>query len=275
MKIDKVVFTCSVEFSPFWNIQAKLYKKGLGIEPVCLLYGKKSDTDMTEDYGQVIEVPPIPDFPLIQLLWAKFHFPLTEPNTTWMIGDLDLVPLQREHFVERIAPAPDDAMLHLNAQNQFFSVGCRRLAKDAGLNGMDLPGHYFVAKGALFNVFTQGKSIEENLRYIFSSDRYGRGPLDGLPKGDSQYYFVFEEHYGSELLAKACLNGFKLVPYYYNNGNNRQRIDRAAWTGSDYTYDSSKLAEGQFVDIHCARPYAIQKDALYRVIKQSPLSHCA
>ena len=41
MKIDKVIFSTSDQYSPFWNIQSKIYKEALGIEPVCLLFGKK------------------------------------------------------------------------------------------------------------------------------------------------------------------------------------------------------------------------------------------
>jgi len=40
MKIDKIVFCCSEEFSPFWNLQSFLWKEKLDIDPVCLLGGK-------------------------------------------------------------------------------------------------------------------------------------------------------------------------------------------------------------------------------------------
>ena len=49
MKIDKVIFTTSVEYSDFWNINSKIFKTKLGIEPVCLLFGERSKTDVTEE----------------------------------------------------------------------------------------------------------------------------------------------------------------------------------------------------------------------------------
>jgi len=65
MKIDKVIFSTSETFSIFWNLNSKLYKTKLGIEPVCLLFGDRSKTDMSEEFGKVIEVPIIPDLPLL------------------------------------------------------------------------------------------------------------------------------------------------------------------------------------------------------------------
>ena len=276
MKIDKVIFTCSVEYSPFWNVQSRVYAQGLGIEPICLLFGKKSDTDMSEKFGQVVEIAPVPGLPLLlQILWSKFHQPLFDQDKVWMIGDIDLVPLQRAHFIDNIADAPSDALLHLNADTRFFTTGGRRLAKDKGhVEGVDLPAHYFVGKGSIFHLFGQNRSVIDQLIHIVQSDRYGCGPLDGAARGAPNYYACAEEHYGSELVTKAMATGLKLLPYYYNNGHNTQRIDASGWNGSDYTFDKAKLADGKFVDIHCLRPYGVQKDALAKVISQSPLSSC-
>lgn len=92
MKIDKILFCSSELFSPFWNIQSRIWKTKFGIEPVCLLYGSKEKCGISEEHGQVIECqfdPSLPD--IIQLQFSKFFHTTTEPNTTWMTGDIDLV----------------------------------------------------------------------------------------------------------------------------------------------------------------------------------------
>ena len=57
MKIDKIIFSTSERFSVFWNLNSKLWKTKVGIDPVCLLFGDRRNTDVTEEYGRVIEVP--------------------------------------------------------------------------------------------------------------------------------------------------------------------------------------------------------------------------
>jgi hypothetical protein len=98
MKIQKAIFSVTEppNYSSYWNIQSKLYKEGLGIEPVCLLFVKKSNTYMTEEYGKIIEMPIIEDIPwVIQMTMSKFYHTTTESETTWIIGDMDLLPLQK------------------------------------------------------------------------------------------------------------------------------------------------------------------------------------
>ena len=56
MKIDKVIFPTSIEYSDFWNINSQIFKKCLNIEPLCLLFGKKEETNVSDEYGSVMEM---------------------------------------------------------------------------------------------------------------------------------------------------------------------------------------------------------------------------
>jgi len=284
MKIDKVVFSSSVEYSSFWNMQAKLYR-AMGIEPVCLLFGKKSETQMSEQHGKVIEIEALPDLPwTVQMTWAKFHHPLTEPDATWLIGDMDLVPLQKHHFTDALTHVPAESMVHLNAAgismprlgilDGFRRCGCQRRAKDHGQNtgGADLPAHYFAAKGRNYKVFTLDQSLAEQVRHMVTSKRYGLGPMgDTSIKEDNAYWYYWcaEEHYSSELLQTAIELGLiEFHPLYYNNRNDTQRIDRTGWDAATkrYLYTPDNLRRKQFVDIHCARPYSEQEQALAEIV---------
>lgn len=286
MKIDKVLFACSegAEYSPFWNVQAEIYRKHLGIEPICLLYGKKANTNMSEEHGTIIEMETDPAFPWsVQLTWSKFDYPTREPDTTWLIGDIDLVPLQRAHFIDKLVNIPDTAYVHLNPSgisqarlgcfDGFLTHGPERRAKDQGISGgADLPGHYHVAKGKAFEIFTQGRTFMDQVKHIVTSDRFGMGVMSNQPKSQIKdnpywYYWCAEECYTSEILWTALKTGMiNFVPIYYNNGNGTDRINRDAFT-TDYQYDPQKVAGKGFVDIHCARPYEKQREALARILK--------
>jgi hypothetical protein len=290
MKIDKILFSVSEpeEYSSFWNMQSRIWRS-MGIEPVCLLFGKKANTDMTEEYGKIIEREFFPDLPWsVQLVWSKFDYPTEEPETTWLIGDMDLVPLQRAHFTKKIEETDPNHIAHLNAGgisqprlgsiDGFLTQGPQRFRKDHGqTGGADLPGHYWAMKGKHFGIFSQGRSFWDQVNHIISSNRYGLGPMDGKPPphavGEKYWHFwCCEENYTSELLWNALKEGrVAFDPLYYNNNHNRERIDRSNWNEAHKTYrpDMKRIAAKQIVDIHCCRPYKRQKDELEKMIEAS------
>jgi len=293
MKIDKIVFSTSEEYSGFWNLQSKIWKKALGIEPVCLLYGKKENTNMTEEYGTIIEREFIEDLPkVIQITWSKYDFPKTEPDTTWILGDIDMLPLQKYYFTENIKDAPEDSYLHLNLAgislprrgtlDAFLTEGSEVQARDKGSfnTGADLAGHYHVSKGKNFKkIFNLGRSYREQIEHITSSHRYGLGPAGQAPKPEGideimnagSYYWCAEESYSSEVIHNAINNGdIEFYGFCYHNGQNR--IDRSTWNGEvkDYSYSKERLESGrEIVDIHCERPYEKQEEALHRIVELS------
>lgn len=268
MKIDKVLFSTSVEYSDFWNIISKVYKVKLGIEPVCLLFGKKENTNVTEEFGKVIEMPILPQYNrLLQVTWSKFYYPIFEPDTTWMIGDIDMIPLQTQWFTENIKDIPDDHYAHLNTGS--CCQGASRDLHDwwhvGGTvdGGCDLPGQYHTAKGYTFKKALEHTcSFEEELQYIINSKRYGlgaRGSPDPKWHNPEVYYWCAEEHRSTELIRKNIKNNtIKFYGTIYNTHNNTQRVDRGAYDYklNDYFYDKDKLAKNEFVDVHCMRPYS-------------------
>lgn len=287
MKINKVLFSCSEpeEYSSFWNTQSKIFAS-MGIDPVCLLFGERAKTNMTEEHGQVIEVPLLPDLPwMAQLAWSKFDYPTREPETTWLIGDMDLVPLQRAHFTSKIQDVDPAAFLHLNAGgisqprigalDGFLTQGPERVRKDQGKHGgADLPAHYHVARGELFKIFTQDRSFADQVRHL-TGGRYGLGPMGNKPPAEAAsnpywHFWCAEENYTSELLWNAIHDhGLKFVPHYYNNNHNGERLNRDAWDNSTYRAADSRVRAKKIVDIHCCRPYKRQAADLERLIELS------
>ncbi len=288
MKIDKIVFSCSESYSPWWNIQAKVWRTKFGIEPVCLLYGDKKKCGMSEEHGRVVEMQFVDSLPLIiQIQFGKFHFPTTEPNTTWLIGDMDQIPLQVKHFTEGVDEIHEDGYLHFN---YTLSAQMRGMAGEnfmrlgACVNGgFDLPGHYHAAKGSIYEtLYWKGRAFVDVVREVVESKRYGMVTEEhqkNLNPAIHGSFWVAEESYTSEHLwygiRKGLVKGFHGKEYHIWDG----KIDRVGnlrdaqgrwnpqWNGTDYVYDAAKLAAGGYVDLHCHRPYHEQERAMLRILE--------
>lgn len=297
MKIDKAIFSVSEPpaYSSYWNMQSKLYKVGLGIEPICLLFGKKANTDMNEDYGKVIEMDIISDLPwALQMTLSKFYHTITEPETRWLVGDIDLLPLQKHHFTDKISPYPDDHYLCLNnsgianprcgRDDAFVALGSEVHGRAGGFIGCDLPAHYHVAKGSLFNkLYFQNRPFDSVVRDIVTADKYGMGfgqnwpiankteilpPFSGC--GQFWWYWLGEENYTSEQL----WNAIKRNEVFYdgiNYHNERERLWQWNKDTNDYIYNPAIVSNRKIVDIHCCqvRPYGLQSTALEKLISLS------
>ncbi len=224
MKIDKIVFSVSEEFSPFWNMQSYIWKEKLGIEPVCILWGDVRNTDMRDTYGEIIEKKY--DYDMIksfQLTWSKFYHTKTEPDTTWIIGDIDLFPLQRNWFTRDIMNIPDDAYTHL----AYGALNGGKVIEDPNSAGVGLTAYYHTAKGRTFTTALglDECSWEDQIkRVMYDKDqRWGKPPTEqylkdrrewterhGFPpqwlvEGDEQEvtYWLADEGYSSYRIKKA------------------------------------------------------------------------
>lgn len=272
MKIDKVIFSCSEEYSDFWEINSKIFYEKLGIEPVCLLFSENENFKICEKYGNVKKIKFISDLPkIIQITWSKFYYTKFEPNTTWIIGDIDQIPLQKKYFFDSLYEISDDDYVHLNYD------GCgQTLYKDSSLwlvengergGGFDLPAHYHVAKGkTFFNVLNLQQDFKHQIKTL-TCGKYGLGTIrPQINKNDEKFYWIAEEQLSSELIRNKVLNNeIKFHGFSYKNKNNTQRIGRDAWNGR-YNYDLNKLIKKEFVDIHCHRPYNEQETELMKIL---------
>jgi hypothetical protein len=276
MKIDKIIFTSSEEYSGYWNLNSKVCKEFLGIEPVCFLFGKKKNTDMNEKYGEVIEKEFVPTLPkLLQITWYKFFHTMSEPETTWMIGDIDQIPLQRKLFIDDIQNIPDNHYVHLNYA--YIPQMSNGKPDDAWMimggnirNGADLAGHHHVAKGKVFEKCLQFRSsVEEDIEYIVKENKYGLGITEpGWNKDDPEkLYWCAEENYSSEILFNTIIEE-RLNPFtglYYNLS--KDTIDRWRMVNNNYLYNLEKLKTHSYVNIHCARDYKAQEESLINILK--------
>jgi hypothetical protein len=219
MKIDKAIWASSVEYSDFWNVNSYLHNKYLGMDCVLLLYGNKDECDVSEEYGKVIEVPFVDGLDEIPQL---------------IFGDIDQLPLQKAHFVDKIADIPDDHYVHL--------------AEDAGKHlGLDfLVGHYHVGKGS-----TICKALELDKPFEFHVEN-----LINEAKSKNRPVWAYEEPYTTNMIRKNYSDRFTGVS---------RLSDRKICRSNNCQFNPN--LKNNYVDFHCPRPFKDNSRQIMEVLE--------
>jgi hypothetical protein len=259
MKIDKVIFTSSVEYSDFWEINSRVFKQYLNIEPLLLIFGSKQG--LTEEFGQVIEMEFLPGLPkMVQIALWKFYFTKYEPDTTWLIGDIDQIPLQRYHFKGLIQDLPDDSYVHLaqdscsrrvSSNEEYWRTG------ESADGSTNLTAHYHVAKGWLFEKFLNLEvPFETHVRNLVSQrlQIMGVSDYDVNDFESRNHFWAFEETYTTNMLRWQNVIGFSK-----KNGLCR----------SNLSYDDNLLRSNYYPDIHCPRPFSAHKELIESIVRKA------
>tara|TARA_R110000851_G_scaffold176537_2_gene323233 strand:- start:5535 stop:6374 length:840 start_codon:yes stop_codon:yes gene_type:complete len=273
VKIDKVIFSCSLEYGAFWNINSKVLKECLGLDSVCLLYGHKNDL-ISDEYGEIIECSYNPNLPkIVQLVLNKFYHTQTEPDTTWMIGDIDQLPLQSKRFVEEIADIPTNFYVHLaeNANTMRMSpdpIYWQQHPVNSNDGNAQLPAHYHVAKGSTLQDFLKlDIPFEEYVNNLVKKKLQitSMNPLttfsEILELEKKMFFWAYEEGYTTDFLReKLHLNRYK----GFARNTSLDRVCRS--TGC--SHNDSDLRNKKYIDIHCPRPYIENKETINKIINQ-------
>ena len=270
MKIEKVIFTIddNPHYKGFWKSISRHFKENMGIESKLFIISKD---DMTEtyssEYGDVEHVDVLEGIPtIIQALIGKFYFTKTEPNTTWLIGDLDLYPLQKNHFTDSIKDISDDKYVHLHP----YAYGEEWRDSYAGLAGF-----FHVAKGSVFErELNLNKTFREVCLEIYESNKYGikfyhnRAAEVSKKASPDWGWFCSEEMYTGDLLK----NSTSLVEVPPSDGY--LRLDRGDMAKPDVieqklmglNYEEEKLINNKYIDFHSPRPYEEYEDEIEKLI---------
>jgi hypothetical protein len=266
MKVQKVIFSCDLnpQYVGFWNSISKHTHEFLGLETQLICLGDPSGLGFSDKHGELKVVPLMSEYPgILQALWAKFWFTSQEPETVWMVGDLDLYPLQKKLFLNNCDHLPDDSYAHLSpaAYGELWHTYSPKIHPG-------VPGYYHVAKGKTFTEMLElHDTFREAIDFMYNSGRFGI-----KNQGVDQYagetsrriphwgWFGAEEHYCSEILIKkkdrvinAGVDGWK-------------RVDRS----NGCQFDMDVLKSGGYVDMHSVRPYepyAEQIEALLQIVR--------
>ena len=253
MKIDKVIFVSdsNINYLSFWNSVSKYYSTVLGLPCKLFFIGVKDASInwyLSEEYGEVQVIPDIPI--IIQALWAKFWFTQTEPDTNWLIGDIDLYILDKDYLISSAAKIPDDGYGHIHA------VGTP--------DDWYFPGYSHVASGRKFKEYLElTDSFEDECRMIQNSKKYGCireadwvAP-ERVKDKQAYEYICSEEHLTTERLKKRIEKITILQP-----PNTKFRLETPYARHGHNTPDDMNLVIGfmnrhrdDWLDFHCPRPY--------------------
>jgi hypothetical protein len=209
---------------------------------------------------------------------SKFWHPTTEPDTVWMIGDIDMLPLQTAYFMEGYEKPKHGDYLHLNFSGIFQSLGLHpSVFSQVGssiMGGADLAGHYHVATGKTFkDTLFDNTDLVGVLNDIVFGDKYTNAQEAG--DGIHKKFWCAEEKYTSKKLWDAMnSDSIRFIGKQYHNILNR--IDRGFWSSQAKQYghpyvdiNHTALSSNKFVDVHCHRPYHEQEKHLTELLTQA------
>ena len=223
----------------FWNLVSKVWKKKFNIHPVLILFGDKKELGVSEEYGTVIEFQTKDDvLSHIQAQWARYWFPQTEPDTTWLISDIDMFPISKNYFIDSLIGVRDDAFINLNANQDYF------------------PACYNGGKGSTFKeVLELPDTWEESINEI--NERSKLINFDHTPENFNIFQpetpkmenWGIDESFSIEKIMK-FEDKSRIIRVQRPGGFCARRLDRSNWE-----LDDIKVLSEWYNDCHSIRPY--------------------
>lgn len=241
MKIDNVILSSDSNptYLDFWPIVSKIWKTKFNIDPVLLYIDTNHNISIDEKYGKVIKIKPINNIPIyLQNQWVRFWYPSQELDKTWIISDIDMLPISKKYFINNCENIDDDIYVHLNP--------C------LDINAGNLPACYHVGKGHTFKEILQlHENWDDSINEINNSKT-------GMDQGG---FLAGKKQWGADEICSTI----KILNYRSRNpdrikfiqrgkNNSEFRIDRSNWN-----YNAKSVKNDLYADCHCVRPYNLYK----------------
>ncbi len=229
LKIDRVILGCDANpmYADFWPLVAKTWKEIVGVKPTLALIAPK-DFPIDETIGDVIRFDPISGMPTsFQAQIIRLLLPAYFENEVCIISDMDMIPLQRDYFVNSAMHVPE---------NNF--VVYKDGAFDAG-HFKEYPMCYNVALGKTFKEIFQITS------------------LDDIPDIIKKWYALGLGWTSDQQILYASLNAWedKNTRLIKLGHDVHPRLDRSCWR-----YNKENLRQkNYYLDCHMLRPYSAYK----------------
>lgn len=240
MKIDKVILSSddNATYLDFWPIVSRIWRLKFNIEPVLLYFGDNA-SNISSEYGDIIKCDIDNTKPIsIQVLWARYFFPSLDPESTCLISDIDMLPLSKYFFIDKIKDVHEDKYVHLNPCIETYGL---------------ISSCYHVAKGKNYKkILELPDTWRESLDQVVNSG-FGRN-VNGNP-----LWFADEEYATNKILNNK--NKDQIVYLPREGGQNGRRIDRLDWK-----YYKDLISKEYYFDCHSLRPYSQYKKEIDDVV---------
>lgn len=223
MRINRAIVSADSNplYYEFWPIVAKAWRN-IGPEPTAAVIG---NLYLDHTAGTLIKVPLVEGIPtgfISQVI--RLIIPCFFPEEVCIIGDIDMIPLNKDYFTSNVADYDDESII-------IFSA-------DAYKDQLRYPMCYIAAKGKYFQEIiglenTEEETIKKFIQYLFSLNK----------NWDTDELFFTEQLHRSALLKKTIFlkRGW--------NPRAKQRIDRVHWQ-----YNKLGLILNKYIDSHSLRP---------------------
>ena len=258
------------EYLDFWPVAAKACLK-LGMQPV-LFYITTNEhaAPAAVAGGQVHTFEPIPDIPVrIQASMLRYWGCVYYPDDVVMVNDIDLIPLSKKFFIDRLQDIRNDAYVHVpprarvREKARYGTITSTEILKNYPIEQATyLNAIYHIARGDIMReVLGFSDSWPESCRKTVShwyqiNQHHQELPLEKKihnMKFDRDSVFG-DEIYPSIMAAMAEKRGRRitLLPYFSEEFTWIERRIRG-------NFDKEKLCTGYYSALHASRPYSKYK----------------
>lgn len=253
MKIEKAIVSSDDNkfYLDFWPLVSKIWKTKFNIIPV-LLYVSDSEFEPSTEYGEVIRYKPLKNYPIyLQTLWVRYFHPSTEPETTWIVSDIDMFPISKQFFIEKIADIDDNTYVHLGSFTDEYEK---------------FPSCYHVAKGKNFIDILDLPDDWEMSLWRLQSSKLGSDP-GGHLQGKTDWFS--DERYATSKIVNKISIGKNIKLFEREGGRSGHRLDR-----DSFFYKKEDIMSNKFYDCHSIRPYHEHKEKIDTLVTEILESKC-
>lgn len=231
------------KYLDLWPFVSSAWRNLIGIEPVLFYIGKEENIHELSKYGQVIQTPEHPKWDIVNQsqsirLWAGTKF----PNDNIIISDLDMLPINKDYYLQQILDYPDDKIISYTSD--VLNYGFYRI-------NPQLPMCYLAGKGSTFNEIL---CINESTSWfdfvnILKSSNLGYGT-------DQKYFYKMFQRWPRKNqdfigLSRTWIDG-KIAS---------KRLDKVVWPASEYD-------PHEFYDSHLPVPMSENYDKCSELFKK-------
>ncbi|MEX0939863.1 MAG: hypothetical protein WDZ41_00710 [Candidatus Babeliales bacterium] len=122
LKIDRVILSTNDNplYIQFWPLAARAWQEIVGVRPTLALIGN-NEIPIDEQYGDVIRFTPIEGVPTsLYAQCVRLLLPCLFPADGCILADIDLIPLQKKFFIDKVTKISDDRFVIYKSRAYWF-----------------------------------------------------------------------------------------------------------------------------------------------------------
>lgn len=273
MKIDRLIVCLNnnLTYTGFWNAFSPVWLNKFNLKPTLAFVGTQEELEslsLSTEYGDIIRLDPVPEVIVTRdrdwsVTWALFWAASRFPEEVCMLQGIDQMPLSNFFF---------DSIKDIDSEK--YVIGFSEAYEDLSINrnygyhpkhGQMYPTSHHVAKGKIFSkIYNIDPDWIQEIKKVFSCRSDYKLSYD---------LWGFDECYSSQLIndhkkkyGDSMFFNLRIFKSHYSLSH---KLDRGFHvSGEDLIWDSEKLKNGHYTELHAPRPYAVYEKTLSKFIKE-------